>query len=100
MSPEYATKEDVVRIVNEAIETKVPKMIDEAIETQIKPMMEYWAKKITEDITGILTDFMQQVDRRFNRLEKRLDRYHRRLEVVEDVVDEHEIRLDRLSGPT
>ena len=78
------TKDDlkqIGKIVNEAIDTRVPAIVNEAI---------------TEAIQVLVIPQLDRINQRLDAVEKRLDAVEKRLDQVEKRLDQVEARLDEL----
>jgi hypothetical protein len=61
---DYVTREELRRELE---------AFDERLDQKMDIKLQYWAKKVVEDITAVITDLMVQIDRRFIDLEKRVE---------------------------
>jgi hypothetical protein len=85
---DYATKDDVRKIVGDVIKNDVQQIVDKAI------------NKAVTDLSEVIASFAQQVDERFNALEQRVDIFEfkteARFDAVEKRLDGHDARFDHL----
>lgn len=54
--------------------------------------------RIIDQITELLTDFMDRIDERFDQLERRLDRLEKRVDAHDGRLDHHDYRLGKLEA--
>lgn len=61
-----------------------------------KSVLDTSLKKFSEDITGVINDFAERVDERFNDLELGQHRIERKLDQTVERVDDHSVRIEKI----
>ena len=102
MSKDYATKKDVEDIVDNAVKTDVQGMIDRAVKTDVQGMIDKAIKtdvqgmidKAVEDLSMVISGFADQVDSRFNDVEREVVDLKKSHDRLQSTIDNFVKRLD------
>lgn len=101
-------EELVIRVVDKAIDTKLPSIVDESIDTKIEPMVQ---RVVGDTIGGMFREFAQQasdqfevfnekIEQRFDEINIRFDRFEIKLDNNLAVTDRNSLEIRRLHHKT